>query len=283
VPVTLERCNSPNDVLHRVVRAGLPQLREALDEAGRDLPAHVLGELEGFITCGDPTEGFAWLHCEECDHHRIVPFTCKGRGFCPSCGGRRMTERAARWVDELIPRVAVRQWVITVPWPRRLLLARNPKLARGVLKVALREIQRWLRQRTGQGTGQGGSVTVVQRFASALNLNLHFHALVLDGLYTEDPDTGAVRWHRAPSPTDEEVAALVERIAERAEAFLARHGHGLHDELDEDPDDAQVVIHCSTTGRRHRGSQRRSPWAQGTPGPAAGGAGLRAASEVCGL
>jgi len=184
VSVTLERCNTPGDLLHSLVHDGLPELRRALDEADRYLPRYVLRELERFTTCGDPSEGFAWLQCEGCDHHRLVPFTCKGRGFCPSCGGRRMTERAARWVDELIPRVAVRQWVVTVPWPRRLLLARNPELARGVLKVALRVIQRWLRQRTGQPSGQGGSVTVVQRFGSALNLNLHFHALVLDGVYT---------------------------------------------------------------------------------------------------
>jgi hypothetical protein len=35
----------------------------------------------------------------------LIPFTCKGRGFCPSCGGRRMADRAARWVDTLLPRV----------------------------------------------------------------------------------------------------------------------------------------------------------------------------------
>jgi len=28
----------------------------------------------------------------------------KGRGFCPSCGGRRMTERAAHLVDHVLPR-----------------------------------------------------------------------------------------------------------------------------------------------------------------------------------
>ena len=37
-------------------------------------------------------------------------FSCTGRGFCPSCGGRRMTERAAHLVDEVVPRVPVRQW-----------------------------------------------------------------------------------------------------------------------------------------------------------------------------
>ncbi len=39
----------------------------------------------------------------------LVPFSCKGRGFCPSCGGRRMTELAAHLVDAVLPRVPVRQ------------------------------------------------------------------------------------------------------------------------------------------------------------------------------
>ncbi len=84
-----------------------------------------------------------------------------------------MADRAARWVDTLLPRVAVRQVVVTVPWPRRWLLARKPDLARGVLAIALREVQRWLqRVGTSQRQGQTGSITVVQRFGSALNLNL---------------------------------------------------------------------------------------------------------------
>jgi hypothetical protein len=45
--------------------------------------------------------GFAWLVCDRCRVHRLVPFSCKGRGFCPSCIRRRMTERALRWVDEM--------------------------------------------------------------------------------------------------------------------------------------------------------------------------------------
>ncbi len=36
-------------------------------------------------------------------------------------------------------------------------------------------------------TAQTGAVTVIQRFGSALNLNLHFHMLFLDGVYVERP------------------------------------------------------------------------------------------------
>jgi hypothetical protein len=40
---------------------------------------------------------------------RLVPFSCKGRGFCPSCGGRRVAERAAHLVDHVLPDVPIRQ------------------------------------------------------------------------------------------------------------------------------------------------------------------------------
>ena len=35
------------------------------------------------------------------------------RGLCPSCGARRMAQTAARLVDCVIPRMPVRQWVLS--------------------------------------------------------------------------------------------------------------------------------------------------------------------------
>jgi hypothetical protein len=49
----------------------------------------------------------------------LVALSCKGRGFCPSCGGRRMTERAAHLVDHVLPRAPVRQWVLSLPFELR--------------------------------------------------------------------------------------------------------------------------------------------------------------------
>jgi hypothetical protein len=53
--------------------------------------------------------GFTRLRCADCTFERLVPFSCKRRGFRPSCGGRRMAERAAYLVDEVLPQVPVRQ------------------------------------------------------------------------------------------------------------------------------------------------------------------------------
>ncbi|MCP4239274.1 MAG: IS91 family transposase, partial [bacterium] len=109
---------------------------------GRQLPPFVWRELERFKGCGDPRRGFAWLVCRPCQHHRLVPFSCGGRGFCPSCGGRRMASLAAHWVDHVLPEVGLRQWVVTVPWRRRWLLSRRHELARAVLVVAIGTMQR---------------------------------------------------------------------------------------------------------------------------------------------
>jgi hypothetical protein len=254
--VTFDACGSPDDLLHRLVREELPGLVGALGEHGRTLPRHVLSEMERFTACGDPRVGFAWLVCEDCDHHRIVPFTCHCRGFCPCCCGRRMVERAATWCDEVIPYVPVRQWVLTVPWPRRFLFARRHEAARGVLAVALHVIFGWYRDQgraLGVEDGRTGSITVVQRAGSSLNVNVHFHCLVLDGVYSRDPRHGILAFHRTPDPSQAEMEGLVTTIAQRAEAWLSRHGWGREEEdtpFDEDPDDAQMVlIAASMEGR----------------------------------
>ena len=53
----------------------------------------------------------------------VVAFSCKRRGFCPSCGARRMAESAALLVDEVFPKQPVCQWVLSFPYPLRFLFA----------------------------------------------------------------------------------------------------------------------------------------------------------------
>ena len=51
-------------------------------------------------------------------------------------------------------------------------------------------------------------VTAPQRASGALSANLHFHTLVLDGVFTDAPG-GALAFHPAPGPSDAEVAAAL--------------------------------------------------------------------------
>jgi len=62
--------------------------------------------------------------------------------------------------------------------------------------------------------GQGGAVTLIQRFGSAANLNIHLHCLVLDGVYRCDAD-GAPNFVEADTPTDDQLHALLQTIIAR--------------------------------------------------------------------
>ena len=91
-----------------------------------------------------------------------------------------MTEQAAHLVDEVLPRVPVRQWVLTMPHRLRYLIAWNHRLCRAVLAVYVRAVLGHYRRRArrrGLEGAQGGAVTVIQRFGGGLNLNIHFHTL----------------------------------------------------------------------------------------------------------
>ena len=88
-----------------------------------------------------------------------------------------MAETAARWVDPVIPEVPVRQWVLSVPVPLRYRMAFDNALRTRVLAIFLRVINGWFRpQAMGRSLAEPrtGSVTFLQRFGSALNLNPHF-------------------------------------------------------------------------------------------------------------
>ena len=98
----------------------------------------VRDEFDAFLECGILAHGFLRLRCGDCGHDKLLAFSCKRRGFCPSCGGRRMSQTAAHLVDHVIPRVPVRQWVLSLPIPLRLLLAAQPELVTPVLQVVQR-------------------------------------------------------------------------------------------------------------------------------------------------
>jgi len=135
-----------------------------------------------------------------------------------------MTESAALLVDEVLPQVPIRQWVLSVPYPIRFLFAGNPEAMGKALGVVYRCIAGFLLGRAGltRAQGQCGAVTLIQRFGSALNLNVHFHMLIPDGVYLTDIDPPYFR--ALPAPSVEELQALVQRIAERLGKHLERRG-----------------------------------------------------------
>jgi len=112
--------------LYPVIEQHLGTFTDELTRNQAALPAFVLDEFRSYLRCGRLEHGFIRVKCDGCRHEHLVAFSCKRRGFCPSRGARRMVETSAHLVDHVIPDVPVRQWVLSFPWPLRLLFASRP-------------------------------------------------------------------------------------------------------------------------------------------------------------
>ena len=137
-----------------------------------------------------------------------------------------MAQTAAHLVDHVTLQVPVRQWmliwVMRLPILLRLLLAAQPKLVTPVLQMVHRVITRQLLGEAGlkPDDAVSGAVTLIQRFGSAANLNVHLHCLVLDGVYRRGAD-GRPAFVEAPAPTDEALQTVLLQIITRL--TLAAH------------------------------------------------------------
>jgi len=155
-----------------------------------------------------------------------------------------MSQLSANLADNILPAgVPLRQWVVSLPYPVRLWLLWRPKLRSAVLGVVRRLLFAWYRHRAaaaGVPGGRTGAVVVAQRFGSAINGNLHFHALLLDGVHARDEVTGELGFHRARPPSDVEVQALVDELRRRVERLLKRRGLLDEDERGDEPDELQL-------------------------------------------
>jgi hypothetical protein len=218
----------PEDgVLYGVVQQEFETFLASAAARERPVPRFVARELRAFLRCGILAYGFVRVHCDGCGLDRFVAFSCKGRGFCSSCGGRRMADTAAHLVDRVLPEVPVRQWVLSLPFALRYRLAYDAPLVHDVLDVFVRCVFASLRRRARKQwaitRGHGGAVTFVQRFGDALNLNVHFHSLFLDGVYARTAE-GALRFHPLPPPDDAEVEHVARQVARRLGRLLERRG-----------------------------------------------------------
>src|SRR6516165_5229100 len=210
-------------VLYHVIAEHLETFLASLHDApeATGLPAYVEREFYDYLRCGILAHGFLRLGCDTCHHELLVPFSCKRRGFCPSCAGRRMAQAALHRVEQVLPWVPTRQWVVPVPVPLRYWMAASQELTSTVHTIIRTTIgQYYVHQAVTRGVPrakvQSGSVTFMQRFGSALNLNLHFHCIFLEGVSLDRSDQGRPpRFLQGEPPTDTDIAAVVQKISHR--------------------------------------------------------------------
>jgi hypothetical protein len=129
------------------------------------------------------------VQCTACRQSLLVGFSCKGRGFCPSCGARRSEETAAH-CGEVLPQVGYRQWTLSLPRAFRWPVVKTPQLLKRVENRLVQGIFRWQRREARRhsvpGRLRSGALAFTQYFGSALQLTPHLHLLVPEGLWAND-------------------------------------------------------------------------------------------------
>jgi hypothetical protein len=174
-----------------------------------------------------------------------------------------MADTAAHLVDCVLPEVPIRQWVLTLPYPLRYRCAYDRTLTSQVLRAFLRALFAGLRRRAnehwGSSRGQCGAVTFIQRFGSALNLNVHFHTLALDGVYARDNGT-ATRFLPLPPPSADEVARVLAGTARRIARLLESRAEGDDDALARDEPLLATLAAASLRARVAMGPDAGQRW-----------------------
>jgi len=94
-----------------------------------------------------------------------------------------------------------------------------------VLQVVHRVITRHLLSQAGPKAddANSGAVTLIQRFGSAANVNIHRHCLMLDGVYRCDAK-GEPVFVEVPTPTDESLQTVLHKIITGMMKLLTRRG-----------------------------------------------------------
>jgi Putative transposase/Transposase zinc-binding domain len=213
-------------VLYRCVQehleTWLAQCRYGHDDEW-SVPEYVEREFRRYLDCGILAHGFA--RCGQCGHDFLIAFSCKGRGVCPSCNSRRMVATAAHLTDHVLPPLPVRQWVLAVPKRLRYFLHRDADLQGAALRLFLRVVEQCLRAHS-PGSGPAarlGAVAFIHRFGSTLNAHLHFHCVVIDGVF-DAAAAGGVVFHAASGLDANAIADVQACMRRRLLRVFVRRG-----------------------------------------------------------
>jgi len=173
----------------------------------------VKGVVEKYLDCGNPKCGFARIRCPDCAEERLVMFSCRTGGFCPSCHAKRVEEWGEWMRETLLLDVPHRQIVFTIPKRLRVFFKFDRRLLGDLCRCALRSLSRYFEVVTGSALTPG-VIAAIQTFGDRINLHMHLHFLVTEG----GTDEAGV-FHKIPRIDD---SRLAEIFAREVLEFLVR-------------------------------------------------------------
>ncbi len=220
--------------LHRLVRTWFPAIPGMLAERfgpRAKLAKFQIAAVERYVDCGQLANGFLRVRCTGCGDDRLVAFSCKVRGLCPSCDGKRMAEEAAHLVDNVLPVAPYRQWVFTFPFWLRYVMAWDIRLRdtiHGIVADCTRQF--YLRHATLSGVklAKCGGLSVEHRFDSAIKIDLHYHLLMADGVFVRTRaragQPARVKFLPAEPLKPHDVPEVLAHVESRVMKLLKRRG-----------------------------------------------------------
>jgi hypothetical protein len=138
-----------------------------------------------------------------------------------------MVDTAAWLVDRVFPAVPVRQWVLSLPYRVRHLCAYDADVCAAVRRILVRAVSGHYERRArhqGKSRPRAGAVAFVQRFDSALRVNVHFYVLWTDGVFAHEPGRGRAEFCEHGEVSDADVGRLVRTIRDRVQRCLRGRG-----------------------------------------------------------
>ncbi len=132
-------------------------------------------------------------------------FSCRTRGFCPSCHAKRLEEWGEWMREELLLDVPHRQVVFTIPKMLRIFFKYNRRLLGDLCRCALRSLTCYFEVFAGSEL-MPGVIAAIQTFGNRMNLHPHLHFLVTEGGVDK-----AGLFHKVPRLDDSRLAGLFAR------------------------------------------------------------------------
>jgi hypothetical protein len=134
-----------------------------------------------------------------------LTFSCKTRGFCPSCHAKRLEERGEWTRETLLLDVRHRQVVLTIPKTLRIFFKFKRKLPEELCRSAVKTLTVYFDALTGEEL-VSGIIVAVQTFGDRISFHPHLHLLVTEG----GVDRAGI-FHRLPRLDDARLAEIFGR------------------------------------------------------------------------
>ncbi len=107
-----------NSPLYQLLEAHYEQVKALWEERFQQTYGRWRGFVDTvvarYLDCGTREGGFARLRCETCHAERLLTFSCRERGLCPSCDAKRAAAFAVLLQDEVLEEVPHAMWVFTL-------------------------------------------------------------------------------------------------------------------------------------------------------------------------